>query len=77
MEERVDGGEHTGEIQEHSPWSLATSYFAQVGNKNIPLTKEGESLTPAQIAARQKKLADNYDKAMEQRKDGGEHTGEV
>jgi len=29
MKERVDGGEHTGEIQEHSPWSLAISYFGQ------------------------------------------------
>ena len=31
MAERDEGGEHTGEIQEHSPWSLATSYFVQTG----------------------------------------------
>jgi len=28
MEEREDGGKHTGEVQEHGPWTLATSYFA-------------------------------------------------
>jgi hypothetical protein len=27
MEQREEGGNHTGEVQEHSPWSLATSYF--------------------------------------------------
>lgn len=27
MKDREDGGAHTGEIQEHSPWSLSTSYF--------------------------------------------------
>ena len=37
----------------------------------------GEPLTPEQLAARTKRLAANYDRAMEERKEGGEHTGET
>ena len=36
MKDREDGGAHTGEPQEHTPWSLATSYFAQVDDDSKP-----------------------------------------
>jgi len=34
-------------------------------------------LTPAQIEARKAMLADRYDRAMAERDEGGEHTGEI
>lgn len=62
MADREDGGAHTGEVTEHAPFSLATSYFAQINNE--PLIN-GDPLTAEQKAARTKKLNENYDKAME------------
>jgi len=28
MDQIANGGGHTGEVQEHKPWSLSTSYFS-------------------------------------------------
>jgi len=36
MKDREDGGAHTGEPTVHTPWSLATSYFAQVDEDSKP-----------------------------------------
>jgi hypothetical protein len=38
---------------------------------------DGVSMTKEEIEARAKKSAENYDKAMAQRADGGAHTGEI
>jgi hypothetical protein len=34
-------------------------------------------MSKAEIAARKQKAGENYDKAMEQRANGGAHTGEI
>ena len=37
MEDREDGGMHTGEVTVHTPFSLSTSYFdVQVNADSIP-----------------------------------------
>ena len=73
---------HSNKLPIHQESTLSRSYFdVQTESDSPPFQlldrSTGVPLTPEQIAARSKKLAAVYDKAMEERVEGGEHTGEI